>query len=244
MIQRVLDDPFIPKWSAAQPGMTVTSEIPDEDEHIRAKAHWLGTLGANVATARTLAAKGIAKSVVNRLLEPWMHIEVVLSATEFNNFFALRDDAAAEPHIRDLAHMMRELRDKSEPTFKRPCVGPDFCTSGGINNVSTNSSEWHLPFIDLSGPIIVGGVLIHKTIKESVAHAAWVSYGSVDGKPGFTQEDVDRVYDKLVGSQPIHASPTEHVAVACNGPHRHGNFTGWCQWRQFLPGQSGGDYLV
>jgi hypothetical protein len=246
MIQRVLDDPFIPRWSAAQPGMTVTEEI-DDDMAIQAEDIWLAHLHETVGRIQGphgLQELGLAKSVVNRLLEPWMHIEVVLSGTEFNNFFALRDDAAAEPHIRELAHMMRELRDKNEPVIRKP-LGPSVCNNiGYVTDSSSNflgwTHEWHLPFVFDTSRVPTN---LLPAIKESVAHAAWVSYGNIDGKLGFTQEDVDRVYDKLVGSSPIHASPTEHVAVACSAPHRHGNFTGWASWRTFLPNESGGDYV-
>lgn len=240
MIKRVLDDPFIPRWGTNQPGMVTASELTGR-RALAAEDSWRQELQSAIERVRSMADRfDLHKSVVNRLLEPWMHIEVVLSATEFNNWFLLRDDPAAEPHIRDLAQAMRELYTANSPKFR---VADEFSICQSLPDPATfgvsNYPSWHLPFI--SNP---KAAPLMRLIRESVAHAAWVSYGNAAGKEGFTQEDVDRVYDKLVGSQPIHASPTEHVAVACNGPHRHGNFTGWCQWRQFLPGQSGGDYTT
>lgn len=241
MIQNILDDPFIPEWwGKAQPGMQAFEELEDP-QRAWAEDEWRDTLTHTVLVARRLANRGLHKQVVNRLLEPWMHIEVVLSGTEFNNFFLLRRDEMAEPHIRHLARLMWEMYYNCADPVRRDAGD---CTAG-----TGMRSSWHLPFVGRHNAYCSGDRAcvcpIHlDLIKESVAHAAWVSYGNAAGKEGFTQEDVDRVYDKLVGAQPIHASPTEHVALACNGSHRHGNFIGWCQWRKFLPNESGGDYAV
>lgn len=236
MIKDISEDPFIPEWwGKAQPGMQAFEQVDGEWADY-CEITWLHGLEQAIYHAIMLMKAGLHKQVVNRLLEPWMHIEVVLSGTEFTNFFMLRRDEMAEPHIRHLANDMWKLYHESKPVL-RGNLGPSYCRRDS-DPESTKQSEWHLPFI-------VDGFRPRPRldlIKESVAHAAWVSYGNAAGKEGFTQEDVNRVYEKLVGSQPIHASPLEHVAVACNEPHRHGNFVGWCQWRKFVDGESGGDY--
>lgn len=263
MIQRVVDEPFIPHWwGKSQPGMQASEEV-DEATQVQARALWLQARDRVLALVRGepdspgLEALHLHKQVINRLLEPWMHIEVVLSATEWHNWFLLRDDLAAEPHIRELAHAMRELYRASTPSVHEAL--PHGCTLSAEEVLQASGEKdwaayWHLPFARLGtettlphsaqlagGPGSPFQVGLLGAIKEAVAHCAWVSYLN-EWRVGYTQEDVERVYAQLLSAQPVHASPAEHVAVACDGPHRHGNFTGWCQWRKFLPNEAGGDY--
>ncbi|MGH2519296.1 MAG: FAD-dependent thymidylate synthase [Chloroflexota bacterium] len=264
MIQRVVEEPFIPHWwGKAQAGMQAGEEV-DEATQAQARALWLQARDRTLALVRGepgatgLQALDLHKQVINRLLEPWMHIEVVLSATEWHNWFLLRDDPSAEPHIRELAHAMRELYQASTPKARQPL--PHGCELGAEEVLQSSGEKdwaayWHLPFARLGAEDesthtaqLTGGPAappqaesLFSAIKDAVAHCAWVSYLN-EWREGYTQEDVERVYRRLLSAQPVHASPAEHVAVACDGPHRHGNFTGWCQWRKFLPNEAGGDY--
>ena len=52
------------------------------------------------------------------------------------------------------------------------------------------------------------------------------------------------LYERLVGSQPLHASPTEHQATPDEliddmwlNEDLHGNFSGWIQFRKSIPGE-------
>lgn len=245
MIQRIIDDPFIPThWTINGPGMVASVEATDPVDIAIYMQQWLRARDVAVEEARWFSAAKLHKQVVNRLLEPWMHIEVVLSGTEFNNFFLLRDHKDAEPHLRDLAALMHEQYSKSEPISRGMLEASTCQYAGKLDPLSVVDSShrfwWHKPFVR-EDTFFNRTDDLHDLIKESVAHCAWVSYYNQFQEA--TPENVERVYQRLVGSQPIHASPTEHVAVACNGPHRHGNFVGWCPWRKFLPGESGGDYV-
>ena len=75
-----------------------------------------------------LAAAGLHKQLCNRLIEPWMFITVIVSATSFDNWFHLRDHKDAQPEIAHIANMMHVLYNKSKP-----------------NRLGTGS--WHLPFV-------------------------------------------------------------------------------------------------
>src|SRR3990167_7019338 len=66
------------------------------------------------------------KQIVNRLTEPFSHIKVVCTATEYDNFFWLRCHPDAQPEIQELANQMFALRKESVP---------DVLEEG----------EWHLP---------------------------------------------------------------------------------------------------
>lgn len=189
---------------------------------------WLKARDQAIEIARAFDAAGYHKQVVNRLLEPFMHITVLVSATEWSNFLELRDHPDAEPHIQMLAHdIRRELEDDS--TIK-----------------TLHPGEWHLPFLSEEERIWLEDDL--KAAKKlSVARCASTSYKTVDG----FDMDLDRavwIYDKLVTSKPIHASPLEHVAQVddWNGyattpkpygwqrPDQHGNFVGFRQLRHMV----------
>ena len=126
IIKQVKENPYIPfHWGAQEPGMQANSEIENKEEAIK---EWLESRDDAVKHAEKLQKMGLHKQVVNRGLESFSWVTVLVSATTFNNFFKLRCHPAAEPNIRRIAEMMREDYSKSRPVFK-------------------NIDEWHLPFI-------------------------------------------------------------------------------------------------
>ena len=56
--------------------------------------------------ASNMVGWGCHKQTVNRLLEPFSHINVVVTATEWDNFFGLRLHKDAQPEMRELAIKM------------------------------------------------------------------------------------------------------------------------------------------
>lgn len=247
LIQDVIDDPVLPAhWGKNQRGMQAREE---HDARIgvygwgggtdRSKEQaWLLARDNAIKAARAFADAGYHKQIVNRLLEPFCHINVVVTATEWSNFFALRCHPDAQPEMRILAESMRTAMDSSRPTMLRP-------------------GQWHLPYFD-PGKDDVGNWLGSRmkpielaqetSIKISVARCARVSYLTQEGKSPTIEEDL-ALYERLVGAQPIHASPAEHQATPdCNvgnevdgdrwaRPELHGNFRGWIQYRKTLPGE-------
>ncbi len=57
----------------------------------------------------------VHKQVANRLLEPFMWHTVIVTATDWENFWNLRCHADAQPEIRKVATMMREKVEASSP---------------------------------------------------------------------------------------------------------------------------------
>lgn len=89
-IQDVLNDPAIPEfWGKNQKGMQASVEL-NEKEREAAKTQWLYARDLAVHKARMLQELDVHKQIANRLLEPWMHQTVLCTATEWQNFFALR----------------------------------------------------------------------------------------------------------------------------------------------------------
>jgi len=245
MIDDVRANPAIPLfWGKNQRGMQAKEDLPP-DLAERARNIWLHALEAAIAHAEALAYLaeidgdpiGVHKQVINRLLEPFSHIRVLVSGTQWSNFIGLRDHADAEPHIQLLARLTRKELERED------------------NIQILQPGEWHLPFVDQNKKLEITSWLganfkpvefaQEYFIKQSVACCASTSYKTVDG----FEMTVDRavsLHDKLVGSQPLHASPAEHVAMADDWweIHRkwrfasqHGNFRGFRQYRKMLPGE-------
>lgn len=241
MIDAVLDDPAIPLfWGSNKPGMRAGEEctnlIKSGMECSREEA-WINAMCRAIDAARGFAEAGYHKQIVNRLLEPFSHIRVVVTATEWSNFFALRDHSDAEPHIRLLAQCMREAIDGATVQKLRP-------------------GEWHLPFVtsedradiclrhEEAPDYAFGSACNDDAIKLSVARCASVSYKTVDGFD-MTVDRAFSTYNKLLRSNPMHASPFEHVAQADHWidnrwsfPEQHANFVGWWQYRKMIPNES------
>jgi len=213
MIQDVIDDPAMPvSWGSNKPGMQAGNDL-DETDAREAQQIWLLARDLAVDQARSMVRLNAHKQIVNRLLEPFGHISVVVTATEWDNFFTLRCHPAADPTMRALAEAMRDAIAGS--TAVEPLGG------------------WHLPYIsegDLAGrrPFI-GGYLA----MISAARCARVSYLNHDG----TNPDVEKdlaLADRLRES--CHMSPFEHQAQVTRneGTAMWGNFTGWDQFRKML----------
>lgn len=233
IVQSIVPNAFmgagLERWSDIDPDQALADDRPAWEVQVvgwEARAAWLNARDFAIAQARAFDAAGYHKQVVNRLLEPFMHITVLVSSTEWDNFLELRDHADAEPHIAMLAREVRKCLD-DESTVQ-----------------TLEPGEWHLPFAsgrwEGENPIDKRAL-----IKLSVARCASTSYKTVEGFD-MTLDRAVALHDKLVGSHPIHASPCEHVAMAddkrpvarinygWHHPEQHGNFVGFRQYRHML----------
>lgn len=228
MIQDVIDDPFVPLvWGSNQTGMQAGAEIDNRVflggyEGIlfdrvpityQPEQAWLWARDQAVIAATGFMEAEYHKQISNRLLAPFLHIDTLVTSTEWDNWFELRDHPMAEPHIEILAKEMRKAFNGSTP-------------------IELKFGQWHLPYADVNGDPDI-------EIKLSVARSARISYAPFDGSASIDAE-LDR-YKRLVGSRPIHASPAEHQATPdrmikgqWSNPQLHGNFKGWKQWRKTL----------
>lgn len=251
LIEEVMTDPFIPRhWGANQKGMQASVECNEEvrlpalmsDGWASAtrESAWLYARDKAVETASAFAAAGYHKQISNRLLAPFLHIDVVVTATELANWFALRDDPAAEPHIRDLAITMREAIIDWDVRYG----GPDILRPG----------QWHLPYVsdrDQAGirriwdaALAADADLVEHARAVSVTRCAQVSYTPFHEAKLSVEQEVAR-HDALISARPMHASPCEHQATpdtllpdgSWANPHLHGNLRGWIQYRKTLNGE-------
>lgn len=220
MRQAVLDDPWIPiHWGREKKGMQMDCDSLDPEE---CRAAWLKARDDAVANADKLAAMGLHKSAVNRVIEPWSHITLVISGTRWGNLFNLRLHRAALPDFQQLAKRMAEAYLASKPRL---------CETG----------QWHLPFVTEQERADLSAIT---AAKVSVARCARTSYRTHDGRESTVEEDV-ALFERLMSEQPVHASPAGHQAWAHDDKdHRSGNFLGWTQLRQTIPNHYTPDFDV
>ena len=229
MIQDVIDDPAMPvAWGSNKPGMQAGAECknpvrmpgqPDAfffEDRSREDA-WLQARDFAVTSARSFAEAGYHKQIVNRLLEPFAHISVVCTATEWDNFFDLRCHADADPTMRALAEAMRDAIAGSAP----------------------EDSHHHLPYVLPEETHIGTGEperMWEYLAMISAARCARVSYLNHDGSNPDIEKDL-ALAERLRESK--HMSPFEHQARATGdeGTALWGNFTGWDQHRKMVESQ-------
>lgn len=213
MLKDIEEHPFIPiKWMKDHKGMQGNEYFTDSDKIANRngrfpapymlKKQWLKAKDSAILRAKELSKDGLTKQIVNRLLEPFKWHTVIVTATEWENFFALRADDAAEIHIQDLAFKMLEEYNNSEPK-------------------QLKAGEWHIPFGDNIDNATLGNILYpniplphniidydKEKVKIATARCARVSYENFDGSDDY-QKDIG-LHDRLASMG--HMSPMEHCA--------------------------------
>jgi len=261
MLCEIMDAPFVPwHWGLNQSGMQADEENTADvflndaykyrrGSHISRETAWKFASSHAYHIATAFMNAGYHKQVVNRLLEPFMWIDVLITSTDWNNFLWLRDHKDAEPHLQDLARLVEAAMTNSTPNLLEP-------------------GEWHLPYISQEDTAFlmsednvhdVGNLEFLQRV--SAARCARISYRPFDGDASYTKELAR--YDMLVSSDRVHASPLEHQATPdhlilidgvmvdeegetieelgtaekWNSPDLHGNLDGWIQFRKLVPNE-------
>lgn len=231
MIERVERNPYVPEyWGKNQSGMQADETISDTTA-AQAERAWRDSLANQLATAKALADLDVHKQLSNRLLEPFMWHTVIVTATEWSNFFALRANKDAQPEIQRIARLMQDAYRKSMPQ-------------------TVQAGEWHLPLLQPDEQSLAKEDTM-QACKISAARCARVSYLTHDNKRDIAKDI--KLYDRLVDAG--HMSPLEHVATPlvdsltdlaeCTGVCYEqemqlssafcGNFRGWKQLRKHIP---------
>lgn len=241
-IKMVWSNPAMPvHWGKNQSGMQAKEELTGFMKSL-ARFTWRAASKVACVFAYAMHKIGVHKQIANRMLEPWERMKVVLTSTEFENWFWLRDHEDAQPEIRELALCMYEALMISKPQ-------------------ALNPGEWHLPYITttrtkdgeliyLSNDVVVD---LETAKRISVSSCAQVSYRVLNQ----SIDKAEDIYKKLIDSVPVHASPCEHQAKPMVNPYPakeeeyfeigathynfefgsiwSGNFQGWIQNRQLIP---------
>jgi thymidylate synthase ThyX len=223
-IERVRRDPFIPTtFNKRVKGMGVGEAFSEADQD-KARYIWEQAAADMADSAELLNELGLDKSRANRLLEPFLYVTDIITATEWDNFFALRDHSAAQPEFQQLARLMREALEESAPW-------------------TVNYGEWHLPLTsDFPMDSFDGNWEPWKRI--SAGRCARVSFDKQNEAE--TPEASEERAHRLIASG--HLSPFEHVARPLDRremegqdwdrPVNTGNFRGWVQMRKEITNEA------
>lgn len=224
IIKMLDEDYFSPiYWGKNKAGMEANEALSLKEEQ-QAKLIWRKAFENAVKSVKELQLLGVHKQTINRLLEPFMWVDTICTATEWDNFFELRISEHAQPEMRALAEAMKEAMDNSKPVER----------------------DYHLPYIrqdeiDVEDPKFEDFLI-------SSARCARVSYLKHDQTKPSRADDL-ALAKKLYEAG--HFSPSEHQAVSLTrgidgcGDKGFGkkdvknynlirNFKGWVQLRAML----------
>lgn len=227
-------------WGKNQPGMQSKEELTGIALR-GVKDLWISARDKAIRYAKAMAETGAHKQLVNRVTEPYMMMKVVMTTTKKANWKWLRKHSDAQPEIQELAKVMDEADNLSIP-------------------LELHDGEWHVPYVNRVVDFNTGKLcyFINDTevsaeiaIKVSASCCAQVSYRKSDD----SIHKAVQIYDRLINSEPVHASPIEHQATPINheraraawdtvpgithldrhGTLHSGNFHNWIQYRQLVP---------
>ena len=236
VLKHIKDAPAAPiHWGRNESGMQANTELTGLDL-LAAKSLWDRAMTQSLMYAAELGNLGAHKQIVNRITEPYQHMKTVVTATEWDNWFELRNHNDAQPEIHELAFLMAIDMRNSNP-------------------VELELGEWHVPYvirravperifyIDLNGTELT----LEQALRISASCCAQVSYRKTDD----SIEKATHVYNRLVSMNPKHSSPFEHQATPIDiedaevwlpgvthldkeGVQWSANFSNWIQYRQVM----------
>lgn len=209
-IAKISKNPAYPfEWGSNKSGMQAGEPLNLKDAK-KAKKIWKRASRKAMKYTRQLEDIGVHKQIANRILEPYMWHTVIVSSTEWNNFFDQRCSPLAQPEIRMAANAMKDAYLNSVPFFM---------VTGEFHLPYIQPEEWSLPD--------------KMKAKISIARCARVSYLTHDNVRSMDKDLA--LFDRLVSAEPPHWSPMEHVATPMTqGLNSAGNFTGFAQIRHNL----------
>ncbi len=230
------DTAFPTIWTGEQRGM-VGGTITDQQAIEHATILWQGAAKAALDHAQALHNAGIHKSLCNRLLEPFMWHEAIITSTGWDNFFRQRCSSQAQPEMKAFADAVHEAITDSIP-------------------IELRQNVWHLPFVtafndkeydrqQIEQYANNRGLPLEQTkLQVSAARCARVSYKTV-GEDNDIANDLT-LFERLLyppldeqDNRVIHLSPMEHqarISKPYEVPYLYnvgGNFgLRWYQFRQ------------
>lgn len=235
----ISENPAIPLyWASNKSGMVAGEKLPPQ-KGAEALAVWLDALDQMIDHSEKLGEIGVHKQWANRITEPFQIMKTVISGTEWENLFYLRNHLDAQPEFKALAEALFSARLNSTP-------------------VVLSCGDWHVPYYK-DGFILSGCTVaeLDEALKISASCCAQVSYRKSDD----SLEKAELVFNRLnVGSEtdPCHASPLEHQATpigylgfknpslwpdGVTSYHKElgymsGNLAGFIQYRQLVKGHT------
>ena len=243
-VEHVRANTYMPDWTRNQGGMSggVLSEASKEvaNENLLKALDYMCDFVEFLGGDEKFGNLHIHKQDAGRYIEPFSYITLRVTSTQWKNFLWLRNDEAAYPPMQVLAKLVQTALDEAE-VFE------------------LKEGEYHLPDIRRERGAHTGEIYyyspegveltLQQAIEMSMSLCAQQSFRKADSSEAKTES----VIDKLFNGNKVHASPSEHPAMALDeqnisfiwpegvthldrkGNYWSGNFKGWIQHRQLLP---------
>lgn len=162
LVEEVRKHPvFFDEVRLNQKGMT-GGELVGDEVLKEFKRQWEDAANTAADYAENWLKMGIAKQTVNRILEPFLPIRTIVTATDIDNFFKLRLAPDAQPEIQSLAKAMNESREKA----------------------GVSVEEVHIPYAEYFAD------KTEHLVARAIAACARVSVARNDGKKTTYEEDL------------------------------------------------------
>lgn len=205
-IAAVREHPYVPTtFNARVKGMGVGEEF-DADLTEECRRVWMRQMNHATTGADVLNELGLDKSRANRLIEPFMWHTVIMTATEWENFLALRCPEGDKPDVSFPAQLeMQEFA---------ICVRDALAAS---TPKELEEASWHAPYFDWDDEFellrgLLGGLSV--PVNEAINAALLVSARRCARVSYVKQDDVEELmvsYDKgVLLADMSHYSPMEH----------------------------------
>lgn len=258
MVEKVRKDPFIPvQFQKDHSGMQGSEYITGWKLKLVRSLWILGSKFA-ILSSLMLSKANVTKQLANRMLEPFIWYTVLVTATEYDNFFELRC-----PKYKTSAGVFKTKVDAVIEHVEHglgmdlPTSDLDWllCNKSGAeihiqelaermydemrdsDPTKLKPGEWHIPFDNHEEKL-------ETRLKVAVARCARLSYETFDGEIS-VDKDL-KLFDMLAANK--HMSPFEHCARAMS-PYEQTRFShstiindrqwgelGWCRnFKGFIP---------
>lgn len=218
-LRRIIENPAEPLWwGKNQPGMVARAEMTGWRLAVGKRVFAVGRWVA-VIVGLILARLGFHKEIANWSAMPHAWVTQIVTATDWENFDALRIHPSARAEMCKIATMMRDARNASKPQ-------------------ELGEGGWHLPYVRPSEIIKAhmenesneADVLLRNVSAARCARVSILKHGNAN--------DIEIELDKARKlAADGHCSPFDHPAMALATSERIGNLRGFKSARKFIPNE-------
>ena len=196
-------------------GMSGGEVLPD-DIQSAFFIEWNKAKNNAIMTAHNMHKLGVHKQFINRILEPFQTMHMVLTGTEWEHFLELRTN-----------------KDTVDPMMYRlaKCIQKVYDTRVHNENIEPNVHIPYVTFEDLYVTLQDTKNSVISAMKVSAARCARVSYYKHDRTPTTVENDI-KLFNRLYNDK--HMSPMEHQAVHAEDNSFYYKLYGFIPFRYML----------
>lgn len=210
--EQVINNPARPvEFGGNQSGMVSTGEHKELINGYTHEEWWDLSAKSAAMFSNAFAEAGYHKQVANRITEPYQFIKVVLTTTEYENWFKLRLANDADPTVKALGEVMLKAYNEAEAeiltdkVWHTPYVD-HICNENGVFESYCVWEQYH----DEDACVLLTE---EEALAISTSCCGQVSYRNIDN----SYDKALKVYERLgINTDHAHLSPTEHQAKPIN----------------------------